>query len=102
MSEPAAPYQVVYSGLVKQGLLALADEAAQRGDGEAYLAALKDFQHRLSVYPQFGDPLLDLTHEQGEVWVGVVPPLCMRYGLYEDRRLVMVTAPSVLLPKTGG
>jgi hypothetical protein len=32
--------------------------------------------------------------------VYIIRPLAMRYGLYESRRLVMVTAPPVLLPKS--
>jgi hypothetical protein len=100
VSETAVPYQVVYSARVRQHLLELADKAAQRGDGEAFLAALKEFHRRLSVYPQFGDPLVDLTNEPGQVRIGIIRPLCMRYGIYEDRRLVMVAAPPVLLPKS--
>jgi len=56
--------------------------ARQRGDGEAFLAALKEFDRRLSIYPQFGEPLIDLTHEGGQVWVGIVRPLAMRYGVF--------------------
>jgi transcription antitermination factor NusG len=42
VSAPASgpvPYRVVYSERVRQRLLALADVACGRGDGEAYLAA---------------------------------------------------------------
>mgnify|MGYP000588187747 CR=1 FL=1 len=42
-----APYQVSYSERVRQRLLALADLARQRGDGEAFLAALREFHRRL-------------------------------------------------------
>jgi hypothetical protein len=41
-SEPA-PCRVVYSERVRQRLLALADVARERGDGEAFLAALRNF-----------------------------------------------------------
>jgi len=74
--------------------------ARERGDGEAFLAALKKFHRRLSVYPQFGEPLLDLTQESGQVWIGTVRPLAMRYGVFDDRRVVMVAALPVLLPKS--
>jgi hypothetical protein len=37
VSETAAPYQVVYSDLVKQRLLVLADMARERSDGERFL-----------------------------------------------------------------
>jgi hypothetical protein len=94
------PYRVVYSERVRQRLLALADLARQRGDGEAFLAALKEFDRRLRLYPQFGEPLTDLKHEAGQVWIGVVRPLAMRYGVFDERRIVMVAATPVLLPKS--
>jgi hypothetical protein len=97
-SEPV-PYRVVYSERVRQRLLALADVARERGDGEAFLEALKEFHRRLCLYPQFGEPLIDLTHQSGQVWLGVVRPLAMRYGIFEDKRLVMVAETPVLLPK---
>ena len=94
------PYRVAYSERVRQRLLALADVARQRGDGEAFLAALKEFHRRLCLYPQFGEPLTDLTQESGQVWIGIVRPRAMRYGVFDERRVVMVAALPVLLPKT--
>jgi hypothetical protein len=90
----------VYSEHVRQRLLALADMARERGDGEAFVAALKEFHRRLCLYPQFGEPLSDLTQESGQVWIGIVRPLSMRYGVLDERRLVMVAALPVLLPKS--
>jgi hypothetical protein len=78
-------------------LLALADVARERGDGEAFVAALKEFHRRLGLYPQFGEPLMDLTQEPGQVWIGIVRPLAMRYGVLDERRIVMVAAIPVLL-----
>jgi hypothetical protein len=85
---------------VRQRLLALADVARERGDGEAFLAAVKEFDRRLRLYPQFGEPLIDLTHELGQVWIGIVRPLAVRYGVFDERRMVMVAAIPVLLPKS--
>jgi hypothetical protein len=93
------PYEVVYAERVRRRLLALAEMARERGDGEAFVAAVKEFHRRLCVYPQFGDPLIDLQREPGQVWVGIVRPLSMRYAVLDDRRLVMVGALPVLLPK---
>ena len=90
----------MYSDRVRQRLLALADVARDRGDGEEFLAALKEFDRRLGVYPQFGEPLIDLTHELGQVWIGIVRPLAMRYGVFDERRVVMVAPLPVLLPKS--
>jgi hypothetical protein len=101
VTEPAEPYRVVYSERVRQRLRMLADEAAQRGDGEAFAAALKEFHRRLTIYPQFGDPLLDLTEGQGQIRTAIIRPLALRYGVHEDRRLVLVVALPVLLPMSG-
>ena len=43
------PYRVVYAERGRQRLLALADAARQRGDGEAFLKALKEFHRRLGL-----------------------------------------------------
>ena len=97
-SEPV-PYRVVYSERVRQRLLALADVARERGDGETFLAALREFHRRLCLYPHFGEPLIELKQESGQVWLGIVRPLAMRYGVFDERRVVMVSEIPVLLPK---
>jgi hypothetical protein len=91
---------VVYSERVRQRLLALADAARVRSDGGAFVAAVKEIQRRLCLYPQFGEPLFDLTQEAGQVWLGIVRPLSMRYAVLDDRRVVMVSELPVLLPKS--
>ena len=93
------PYRVSYSVRVRERLVELAAVARARGDGEAFVSALLEFDRRLRVYPQFGDPLLDLLAEAGQVRLGTVPPLAMRYGVLEDRREVLVAALPVLLSK---
>jgi hypothetical protein len=92
------PYQVVYSGFVERRLEELADKAIARGDGVAFAAALAEFRRLLVLYPQFGDPLIDLRTEPGIIYNGIIRPLSMRYGVLEERRLVLVVAPPVLLP----
>jgi hypothetical protein len=77
---------------VRQRFLALADIAQQRGDAEEFIAALKEFDRRLRIYPQFGEPLVDLKKEPGQVWIGIVRPLAMRYGVFDERRLVIAAA----------
>lgn len=102
--DPVALYQVVYSAAVERRLRELSDEAAARGDGAAFAAALAEFRRILALYPQFGDPQIDLKAQTGAVYQGVIRPLSMRYGVFEDRRLVFCGAPPVLLPmdKPGG
>jgi hypothetical protein len=91
---------VEYSERVRQRLFALADIARRRGDGEAFVAGLKEFDRRLRIYPQFGEPLVDLKKEPGQVWIGIMRPLAMRYGVFDPRRLVIAAAIPVLLPKS--
>ncbi len=92
------PYQVVYSVFVERRLEELADQAIARGDGLAFATALAEFRRLLALYPQFGDPLIDLKAEPGIIYNGIIRPLSMRYGVLEERRLVLVVAPPVLLP----
>ena len=92
-------YRVTYSERTRQRLLALSDIARERGDGDAFVAALKEFHRRLRIYPQFGEPLIDLKLNSGAVWIGVVRPLALRYGLFEEIRTIIVAALQVLLPK---
>jgi hypothetical protein len=89
---------VVDSERVRQRLLALADVARKRGDGEVFVAALKEFNRHLRLYPQFGEPLTALAQETGQVWIGIIHPLSMRYAVLGELRVVMVGALPVLLP----
>ena len=95
-------YDLVVSGRVYEQLLELVDAAKVRRDGEACLAALAEFRRRLRLYPQFGDPLADLVVADGQVRLGAVAPLSMRYGVLESRREVLVTALPVLLSRRAG
>ena len=93
-------YTVTYTQRVSDGLVRFGRQTRERGDGEQFVAALKEFHRRLCLYPQFGDPLIDLQADIGHLRIGVVPPLTMRYAVLEERRSVMVGAVPVLLPRT--
>jgi hypothetical protein len=97
-SESPTAYRVVYSCAVEQRLRELSEVAKGRGDGPAFVAALKAFRDRLPIYPQFGDPLYDLTAESGQIYTGLIPPIAMRYGVFEDRRLVFCGSLPILMP----
>ena len=97
-----APYQVICSEVVRRELLACSNKAQDRGIGPEYLAGLQDFYRRLMIYPQFGDPLSDLLLKPSQLMIGSVWPLVLRYTLDEERRLVMVVAAFVLLPRHTG
>ena len=96
------PYTVVYAERVRRRLLSLAEAARERGDGDAFVAAVKEFHRRLCIYPQFGDPLIDLKQQPGQVWIGIVRPLSMRYAVLDGSRLVMVGGLPILLPNQKG
>jgi hypothetical protein len=102
-SDPVSPfpYRVAYSERVQNHLRDLIDRAKARGLAEQVLAALRDIDHRLHIYPQFGDPLRKLNLEPAELWIGCVPPLVVRYFLHEALRLVMVVVPIDHLPNSG-
>ena len=100
--ESPIPYRVSYSEVVKQKLSSLAEEALARGVGQEYLACVKEIDKRLRIYPQFGEPLSDLLLKPSQLWIGTVWPLVLRYTLDEERRLVMVVACFILLPRHGG
>jgi hypothetical protein len=101
VSDPQ-PYAVSVAGRVHDRLLELADVAKAPGDGRAFLTALAEFHRRLRVYPEFGDPLVDLTQHDGHIRLGVVPPLTMRYAVLEDQRAEFVGARPVLLARRPG
>jgi hypothetical protein len=102
MDEPgAAPYAVSYSQRVREEFVQLVTRARTRGLDATVLAAAKEIDRRLQVYPQFGQPLWKLSVEPAELWIGVVPPLVVHYVLDEDRRQVMVVLPFRPLPHSG-
>lgn len=100
MSEFAVvPYRVSYSERVRQRIRALAKIAFERGDGEAYLAAVAEFDRRLKIYPQFGEPLIDLVQQSGQIWIATLTPVTMRYAVFDELRFVAIAALPVLSPK---
>ena len=102
MSELApSPYKVVYSERVRAVLRGFVASATKAGHGDSFLAALKELDRLLHLYPQFGETLLDLKKEVGQLYSGTVPPFVVRYAVFEERRLVFVGSPPRLLPNTG-
>ena len=65
-----------------------------------FISALREFDRLLHIYPQFGEQLVDLKKEPGQVWIGTVRPLTMRYGVFDERRTVIAGAIPVLLRRS--
>jgi hypothetical protein len=95
------PYQVSYSERVRTELRELIARAEVRGLREQVVAAAREMDRRLRIYPQFGQPLRDLKLKPAQLWIGSVPPLVVHYFLHEERRLVMVLVPFDPLPGSG-
>jgi hypothetical protein len=88
--EPPA-FQVVWPALVLQALRQLQQRATQAGIGEDLLAAMRTFHQRLQTSPrEFGEPLDRLHPLRLEVYLAVVRPLAIDYGVHDDRPLVFV------------
>lgn len=94
-------YQVVYSEFVRNELKRLIARVEERGIGAQVRAAAREMDRRLRIFPQFGDLLADLLLAPGELRIGTVPPLVVKFALYDDRRLVIVSAPIATLPRSG-
>ncbi len=95
------PYHVAYSERVRKELVHLVARAKKVGLDQQVIAAVKEIDWRLHIYPQFGEPLQDLALEPAQLWIATVTPLVVRYILDEERRLVMVVVPFLPLPKSG-
>jgi hypothetical protein len=92
-------YEVSFSGRVLDSLRQLA--ARNPAHTGSIAAALRAIEYRLRLYPQFGQPLYDLSAGPAQLWIGVVPPLVFHYVLEENPRRVTVLRPPRPLPRTG-
>ena len=89
-------YNVSFSGRVIDALRVMIVRNPRRADH--ILAALKEIEYRLQVYPQFGQELADLHAPGAKLWVGVVPPLVVHYIVVERDEPKPVRQVSVLKP----
>ena len=95
------PYEVSYFEAARQALPVYAARAQAIGQRPTFVAAVKELDRLLRLHPQFGEPLTDLALEAGQVWRAIVSPPVVRYAVFEDRHLVVVAAPPLLLPNSG-
>jgi hypothetical protein len=74
-------------------------------------SAAIEIDRRLQVYPQFGQPLRDLSVKPAQLWIATLPPLTLQYVLvdYDDQKkaetslhgVVMIVRPFKPNPRTG-
>jgi hypothetical protein len=102
MDEQPIPYGVSYSGRVRDEFVELVNRVRPLGLAPRVLAAAREIDRRLHLYPQFGQPLRDLVGVPAQLWIGVVPPLVVQYVLVESRRQVSVVLPFRLLDDPDG
>lgn len=105
MSEPAKgvpPYRIGYSGRCREATRQLLVRAMTTGLFAQIAQAVRELHRRLEWIPlDFGEPLKDLVQLGIQIRVGTVPPLVVRYGVDEERRIVHVGLPFDLLPNSG-
>lgn len=92
-------YEVTFSGRVIDALRELVSRNPTHKS--QLVAALREIERRLQIYPQFGQPLWDLAVDPAQLWIGVVPPFVIHYILDESQRRVVVALPPRPLPHTG-
>jgi hypothetical protein len=94
-------YEVSYSGHVIDELRAMIDR--NPAHEQAILDAHAEIHRRLRIYPQFGDPLRNLSAPNAQPWIATVGPLVVHYILVEPddptRRFVTIVRP--FIPATG-
>jgi hypothetical protein len=76
--------------------------ARAKGQFERIAQALRGIHTRLEWIPlDFGEPLREFIHLGIKVYIGVLAPLVLKYGVDETRHIVYVSLPFSLLPKSG-
>jgi hypothetical protein len=64
--------------------------------------SIKEFDKRLGMYPQFGEPLHPLSTPELVLWIGIASPLTLRYVIDDVHRLVFVVSLPQLLSRRSG
>jgi hypothetical protein len=97
-------YEMSYPGRVLDAVRELIARNPTRP--AAVRAAVRKIDRVLRVYPQFGQPLSDLSIPGAQRWVAVVSPFVVQYAVVEAddtgrRQQVLVSRPFALLPNSG-
>jgi hypothetical protein len=85
------------SGYVKEVVKSLHTQAAQAGQGAAFVDAYRKIIDRLQRDPLgFGEPLYSLPKLQLRVRQGALAPLVVVYGVHETKALVFIRGFKIL------
>jgi hypothetical protein len=88
---PPGDFEVSVSGVTRELLIRLHDQAAEAGLRLEFLAAVRAVLSRLRANPdEFGEELFDLRVLRLTVKVGVVLPAAVEFVVIPERRLVVV------------
>jgi hypothetical protein len=93
-SDAAPPFRVIYSELCREHTRQLLELAQSKGQFAEVAKAIQEINTRLEWIPMdFGEPLWDFLELGIQERLGTVPPLVVRFGVDETRRLVYVSLP---------
>jgi hypothetical protein len=96
------PYRVFYSDLFRAQIKGLPSRVDLRLRLPEIVGALRSMHQRLQWIPlDFGEPLRDLVHLGLTECIATQPPLVIKFGVDESRRIVYVALPFDLLPHSG-
>lgn len=88
---PAPGFNVGISGATREKLARLGRHAAFDEQGAKFLAAVRDILARLHSDPStYGEELFDLRAMKITIKIAVRYPLAVEFGVYSDRREVIV------------
>lgn len=96
---PTPGFEVGISGAIREKLVRLGRHAALDERGAKFLAAVRDILARIHSDPvTFGEELFDLRAMQLTIKIAVRYPLAVEFGVYPDRRQVVVRTFHYLTP----
>jgi hypothetical protein len=96
-------YEVSYSQRAIDELNAMIDRNPTKAT--EIVECYEKIHSRLEIYPQFGEPLWDLSIANAQFWIACIRPLVVHYVIVEaddpNLRQVMVVRPFTPLPGSG-
>ncbi len=95
-------HEVHWSAAVAQSVRRTAQQAAEEGRGDVFLAALRSVIRRLRRSPaDFGEPLFRLPAMRMQVRCAGIPPLFVHFAVTDDQSLVFIRGITLMPPRRG-